>query len=160
MLKMPNKRLRHAGHPSPGDAVRLYVLNALCGADDVRKGYVGCYRDGDGPYGWIWYGTRWLPANLYTDGITHEQCAHAAGQAGYDVFALQTSGYCFMGRFSDVAQMPVKLDDATCSTTPCVDGVDCADWANKVYSIGASLIYQQFRCHVSAPCPSGLEHPV
>ncbi len=115
---------------------------ALCGADDVRKGYIGCFGDGDGPYGSApWGGSHTLLASLNTDGITHEQCAQAAGQAGYEVYALQGQGVCFMGTLADVAQMERTLDDATCSTTPCVAGIDCVPSVSKVYSIGGSTFH-------------------
>jgi hypothetical protein len=112
----------------------------MFGADDVRKGYKGCYADGDGPYETPpWGRSRTLPAALDTNGLTHEQCALAAAQAGYEVFALQASGYCFMGTLADVAEMKQKLYDSKCSTTPCVrvDGIGCIGMVNKVYSIGA-----------------------
>jgi hypothetical protein len=106
-------------------------------ADDVRKGYKGCFADGDGTYVTSpWGGNRALPAALNTNGFTHEQCAQAAAQAGYDVFAMQANGVCFMGTLADVAQMKQKLDDANCSTTLCVGGVGCVSLVNKVYSIG------------------------
>ncbi len=115
-----------------------------CPADDVRKGYKGCFSDGSGPYDAPpWGGGRTLPATLNTNGLTHEQCAQAAAQAGYDVFAMQASGYCFMGTLADVAQMKQKLDDATCNTLPCVGGNpnDCLGLVNKVYFIGAFSVY-------------------
>jgi hypothetical protein len=123
-----------------------HFLTGVFGADDVRKGYMGCYGDGDGPYTLTpSIASRTLPATLNTDGLTHEQCAQAAGQAGYDVFALQSSGFCFMGTFADVAQMKRKVADATCNTTPCVGGSGCINLVNKVYSLGASLIQQQLQ---------------
>jgi hypothetical protein len=109
---------------------------------------MGCYGDGDGPYKSIpGGGKRTLPAALNTGGLTHEQCAQAAGQAGYDVFALQSSGNCFMGTFGDVSQMSArrKLDDALCSATPCVAGTTCGGLVNKVYSIGASSSSKNWR---------------
>ncbi len=118
----------------------------MCGADDVRRSYKGCFADGDGPYTSM---NHTLPATLSMDGLTYEQCAQAAGQAGYDVFAIQTSGYCFMGKFDDVAQMKQKLDDATCSTTPCVGGIGCIQGVNKVYSSGASPTSHLLRYPVS-----------
>jgi hypothetical protein len=109
----------------------------LC-TDDVRKGYRGCYGDGDGPYTLTPGGAnRTLPATLNTDGLTHEQCAQAAGQAGYDVFALQASGSCFMGTIADVVKMKRTLPDATCSGIPCVAGTACGGMVNKVYLISA-----------------------
>ncbi len=57
------------------------------------------------------------------------------------MFALQGYGACFMGTLADVGQMTQKLDDATCSTTPCVGGVGCVEGVNKVYSIGASSMH-------------------
>jgi hypothetical protein len=111
---------------------------AMFGADDVRSGYKGCYADGNGPYGSeAWGGGRTLPVSLRTNGLTREQCALAAALAGYDVFAMQASGYCFMGNLADVAEMKQKLADSSCSTNPCVDGVGCIGWINTVYTIGA-----------------------
>ncbi len=80
-----------------------------------------------------------MPAALSTSGLTHEQCAHFAAQRNYEVFALQSQGYCFLGNLADVAQMKTRLFDAKCSTTPCaqVDGVGCIGMVNKVYAIGA-----------------------
>jgi hypothetical protein len=117
----------------------------MCGADDVRKGYRGCYADGDGPYpSAAWGGARTLPATLRTDGLTHEQCAVAAALGNYEVFAMQASGYCFMGTLADVAQMKRKLDDATCNTNPCVGGVGCIGWVNTVYTLGVSSFYRTY----------------
>jgi hypothetical protein len=105
-------------------------------ADDVQKGYKGCFNDTNGPYMTPpWGANHILPAALNTNGLTHEQCAQSAARAGYDVFALQGSGICFTGTLADVAQMKQKLDDATCSTAVCVG---CVGSVNKVYSIGAS----------------------
>jgi hypothetical protein len=115
----------------------------MSGADDVRKGYQGCFSDGDGPYTTLpWGSGRTLPAALDTNGFTHEQCALAAAQAGYDVYAMQSERYCFMGNLADVAQMKTKLDHTKCSTTPCVqvDGIGCIVMVNKVYSIGGCFM--------------------
>jgi hypothetical protein len=115
---------------------------AMFSADDVRKGYKGCYGDGDGPYKSLsWGGNRTLPATLNVYGLTHEQCAQAAGQAGYDIFSLQGQGFCFMGTLYDVSKMKRKLDDTICSTTPCVTGIGCVSWVSKIYSIGLFIIY-------------------
>jgi hypothetical protein len=73
--------------------------------------------------------------------MTHEQCAQAAARAGYEVFAMQYSGNCFMGTLADVAQMKWKLDDAKCNTIPCLSKDGCAGWTNRVYSIGACSAY-------------------
>ncbi len=70
-----------------------------------------------------------MPVSLFSNGLPIEQCAHAAVLANYEVFAMQSSGYCFMGTLADVAQMKTKLDDATCTTNP--------GWVNTVYTIGA-----------------------
>ncbi len=64
----------------------------------------------------------------------------AAGQAGYEVFALQSQGLCFMGTLADVSQMKQKLDDATCSAIPCVAGTGCVGLVNKVHLFGALLL--------------------
>ncbi len=74
-----------------------------------------------------------MPAYLFTGGLTIEQCAHAAALGNYEVFSMQSSGYCFMGTLADVAQMKRKLDDATCSTNP--------GWVNTVYMIGEPSAY-------------------
>ncbi len=108
-------------------------------ADDVRKGYKGCYSDRNGPYVMSIWGNypRTLPVALYVNELTHEQCAQAAGLAGYEVFALQGLGHCFMGTFADVDQMKQKFDDGVCNTTPCLVLDGCLGLVNKVYSIGA-----------------------
>jgi hypothetical protein len=116
----------------------------MCHADDVRKGYKGCFADGDGAYvASPWGGTRTLPAALNTNRLTHEQCALAAAQGGYEVYAMQASGYCFMGTLADVVQMKRKLDDSTCSTIPCLTEI-CLGMVNKVYSVGVPLT--SFNC--------------
>jgi hypothetical protein len=110
----------------------------LYDADDVRKGYKGCFADGDGAYVTPpWGGTRTLPAALNNNRFTHEQCALAALQAGYEVYAMQASGYCFMGTLADVVQMKQKLDDSRCTDIPCSEQVGCVGMVNKVYSFGA-----------------------
>ncbi len=85
-----------------------------------------------------------MPAALSTSGLTHEQCAQFAAQSNYEVFALQSHGYCFMGGLADVAQMKTKLFDAQCSTTPFtqLDGVGCISMVNKVYTVGAFPLLQ------------------
>jgi hypothetical protein len=110
---------------------------AMCGADDVRKGYKGCFADLDGPYTVPPYGGgRTMPVCLNTDRFTHEQCALAAAQGGFEVYAMQSSGFCCMGTLVDVVQAKTKLDDSRCSTTPCLNGVGCINIVNKFYSIG------------------------
>ncbi len=116
------------------------ICRDLPGADDVRRGYKGCFGDKEGPYTTPpWGSGRTLPGALNTNGFTHEQCALAAAQAGYEVYAMQSHKYCFMGNLADIAQLKTKLDDAKCSTTPCVqtDGIGCLGDVNKIYSIGA-----------------------
>ncbi len=73
-----------------------------------------------------------MPGYLFTNGLTIEQCAHAAALGNYEVFAMQVDGYCFMGTLADVAQMKRKLDDATCTTNPAS--------VNTVYTIGACAV--------------------
>jgi hypothetical protein len=103
-------------------------------AGDARRGYQGCFGDGDGPYDLPRRGGgRTLPATLNINGLTLEQCAQAAGAQAYEVFALQHSGYCFMGQRADLEAMTRKLDNDTCSTTPCLNGVGCLPMVNKVY---------------------------
>jgi hypothetical protein len=115
----------------------LPICMAMCAADDVRKGYKGCFADQHGPYNVPpWGSSRTMPACLNTNGFSHEQCALAAAQAGYEVYAMQSSGFCCMGTLVDVVQTKTKLDDSRCSTTPCLAGVGCFDMINKVYSIG------------------------
>jgi hypothetical protein len=111
-------------------------------ADDVRRGYKGCFGDGEGPYS-SWGYSRTLPATLSSTGFTHEQCAQAAALPGYEVYALQVEGYCFMGTLDDVAQMKRKLDDSICSTTPCSGSgaVGCVGLVNKVYTVGGSFMF-------------------
>jgi hypothetical protein len=123
---------------------------------DVRKGYIGCYGDGDGPYVYAALPSgngRTLPTALTTNGLKHEQCAHYAAQAGYEVFALQATGWCLMGTLGDVAQMKRKLDDVSCSTVPClqVNNVTCRDQVNKVYLLGA---FQDTPLAIHPECPA------
>lgn len=112
---------------------------ATCGADDVRKSYMGCFDDNDGPYNVPpWLGSHTLPACLNTNGFTLEQCALAAAQAGYEVYSIQASGYCCMGPLTDAVQMKTKYDDSECTTIPCYNGVGCINLVHKVYVVGAS----------------------
>jgi hypothetical protein len=129
----------------------------MCGADDVRKGYKGCFADLNGPYTVPpWEGSsRMLPKALNTNGFTHEQCALAAAQAGYEVYAMQASGFCFMGTLVDVVQTKTKLDDSRCSTTPCLAGVGCFSLINKVYSLGTPC-----RCFSNAGTATDTLQPV
>jgi hypothetical protein len=104
--------------------------------------YQGCFKDGSGPYNTFpWGSTRTLPAALNTDGFTIEQCARAAALRGFEVFAIQATGYCFMGTLEDVARMTQRLDDGSCSNIPCVGDGNCDGWINKVYSIGAHSLF-------------------
>jgi hypothetical protein len=104
--------------------------------------YQGCFQDGSGPYEVRpWGSGRSLPAALSMTGITVEQCGQAAGVRGFEVFAVQEQGICFMGTLAHVAQMKQKLDDAACSTIPCAAGNGCTTKVNKVYSIGATFLY-------------------
>ncbi len=131
------------------------------GPDDVRKGYQGCFGDGDGQYNTApWGSGRNLPAALNTDGFTLEQCAQAAGAGAYDVFAMQASGYCFLGQLADVGTMKRRLDNAFCMTTPCLNGIDCVGMVNKVFwfssRMGPALVLLHiepmlliFWCHTS-----------
>jgi hypothetical protein len=113
-----------------------FLRTSVFYADDVRKGYKGCFGDGDGPYVTSpWGGGRTLPAALNTNGLTHEQCALSAALANFEVFGMQANGYCFMGTLADVAQMKQKLDDATCNSIPCTS---CNGNVNRVYSTGLS----------------------
>jgi hypothetical protein len=105
-------------------------------ADNPRKGYKGCYADGGGPYSSPWGGGRTLPAYLFTGGLTIEQCAHAAALGNFEVFAMQYTGYCFLGTLADVAHMERKLDDATCTTNP--------GMVNRVYTVGKRSVSQTF----------------
>jgi hypothetical protein len=75
-----------------------------------------------------------LPAYLPTDGFTIEQCAYAAALGNYEVYAMQLTGFCFMGTLADVAQMKQKLDDTICTTNP--------PSVNTVYTVGACSVYR------------------
>ncbi len=109
----------------------------VCAAD-VRKGYKGCFADNDGPYDVPPYGGRHtLPACMDTNRLTHEQCALAAAQAGYEVYAMQWYGNCCMGTLADVVQMKTQLDESRCPTVPCYNGVGCIPEVHKVYTLGA-----------------------
>jgi hypothetical protein len=122
-------------------------------ADDISKGYVGCFRDGDGPYVTPpWGGGRTLPAALTSNGFTLEQCAQAAADSEYAVFAMQASRYCFMGRQTDLAAFTTKLDNATCNTTPCLNGVGCVGMVNKAYWLTART-WPAFPDAAHYPCP-------
>jgi hypothetical protein len=97
--------------------------------------YQGCFQDSSGPYD----GGNTLPDALNTNGVTIDQCARAAGLRRFDVFALQGSGLCFMGKLADLARIASteKLAESSCSRIPCAIGVECTARINKVYSIGA-----------------------
>jgi hypothetical protein len=91
----------HAQQPSILSVSIVNIVESLTSAfshpDDVRKGYKGCFADGVGPYVTALGSGRTLPTGFYTKGVTHEQCAQYAAQAGYEVFALQDRGFCFTG---------------------------------------------------------------
>ncbi len=74
-----------------------------------------------------------MPDTLSTNGLTLEQCARAEGINAYEVFAMQHSGYCFMGSRADLDAIKTKLENAACSTTPCLNGVGCLDRVSKAY---------------------------
>jgi hypothetical protein len=117
----------------------VLAMFLMCGADDVRKSYMGCFSENDGSY--IvppWGGGHTLPACLNTNGFTLEHCALAAAQAGYEVYSIQDSGYCCMGTITDVLQMKTKYEESRCTTIPCYNGVGCIVRVHKVYVVGAS----------------------
>jgi hypothetical protein len=111
----------------------------MCGADDLRKTYMGCFNDNDGLYNVPpRLGSHTLPACLNTDGFTLEQCALNAAQAGYEVYCIQASRYCCMGPMTDAVQMKTKYDDSQCTTIPCYNEAGCINLVHKVCVVGAS----------------------
>jgi hypothetical protein len=99
--------------------------------------YLGCFKEEaqSSPYG---NGLRALPVFLSRSGAwTVDQCAVAARDKGYPVFALQGYGLCFMGALADVSKMIAaskKTSDDSCSALPCAQaGASCPASLNKVY---------------------------
>ncbi len=100
--------------------------------------YVGCYTDGYGPYT-IDGNTRTFPARFGGNGVSVDECAVAARDGGYTVFALQYYGQCFLGSMMDVAELNAasqRIADSMCLNVPCVlPDEDCSGWINKVFSL-------------------------
>jgi hypothetical protein len=110
------------------------------GAGGPGYTYVGCYNDGSGPYSVDGY-ARTFPVWLGSGtGLSVDECAAVAQNRGYQVFALQYFGECFLGSLADVAAMDaasLKTTDATCDVIPCVDrNIFCPGMTNKVFWLG------------------------
>jgi hypothetical protein len=96
--------------------------------------YVGCYKEGSGPYP---IGQRAFPVSVIGAGVSVEECAVAARHRGYPIFALQWYNECFMGSVADLAKMNAasqKTTDVSCGLIPCNPfATSCPGWLNKVY---------------------------
>ncbi len=105
------------------------------GAGPLGYTYLGCYTDWGGRYG-----GRTFPDLL--DGgryVSVDECAAAARDKGYQVFALEWYGECFLGSFADVAAMDaalLKKADDGCQSIPCAAGGPCPGWTLKVFFFG------------------------
>jgi hypothetical protein len=121
----------------------MMVAWAPCAGPPVYT-YVGCYADGSGgPYEYA-HGQRTLPVLASGDGgLSMDECAAAARDRGYPVFALQWRGDCFMGSVADVAKMNAasqKLADSACLLIPCdQSAASCPGYINKVFLIEGML---------------------
>jgi hypothetical protein len=120
------------------------VFCGLLGAGSPGYTYLGCFKDmvQGAPYG---DGFRGLPFNPFRSaGWTVDQCAVAARDRGYPVFALQHTLDCFMGTIADVAKMASqKTTDDACSGLPCTQpGVPCPLSLNKVYFLEGTSDFQ------------------
>jgi hypothetical protein len=89
---------------------------------------------------------RTLPQGLDgRTGVRVDECAAAARDRGFPLFALQGKGQCFFGSVADVARIPAsqKLADAACNDLPCpASAAICPATTNKVYFlIGTHILY-------------------
>jgi hypothetical protein len=122
---------------------KSFVHHSAAGSPEYT--YIGCFKEEaqNSPYG---NGLWALPVSLTSSaGWTVDQCAVAARDKGYPVFALQGYGLCFMGAVADVAKMIAaskKTTDNACSALPCAQaGTSCPPSLNKVYFIGGNAMF-------------------
>jgi hypothetical protein len=100
-------------------------------------------------------GRQTLPIVLdkYRTGVGVDECAAAARNRGFPVFALQGFGQCFFGSMADVARLQAtqRLSDASCSNFPCPgSAAACPKNINKVYFlIGARNLSNKI-CRISS----------
>jgi hypothetical protein len=85
-------------------------------------------------------GTRTLPQVLdkFRTGVSFDECAAAARNRGFPVFALQGYGQCFFGSMADVARLEAsqKLADASCINLPCpASATACTGKVNKIFTV-------------------------
>jgi hypothetical protein len=115
------------------------VFTAYCGvigAGSPGYTYLGCFRDvlQGSPYGDG--GDRAFPVLLFSR-WTVDQCAAAARDRGFPVFAIQFRHDCWLGTVADVAKMIAasqKTTDAACEPLPCAEGsATCPASLNKAY---------------------------
>jgi hypothetical protein len=70
-------------------------------------------------------------------GVGMDDCARAARNRGFPVFALQGEGLCFFGSMADVARLQAtqrNLSDALCNDLPCAaSAATCRGRTNKGY---------------------------
>jgi hypothetical protein len=105
--------------------------------------YLGCYKDWGGPYTNIDTRGRTFPVWIGYDMSTRrwrrvsvDECAAAARDRGYQVFALQWYGACFLGSLADVAVMHGR-PGGICQDVPCAPSQQsCPGWTNKVFLLG------------------------
>lgn len=101
--------------------------------------YLGCYWDKSGPYQ-LGDVQRNLPALVEGRAdFSMAECAAAARDRGYAVFALQYFGQCFLGSVADVTRMDgasLKVPDDMCVNVPCViSGSPCNGLFNRAFSL-------------------------
>ncbi len=120
----------------------------LCATGLPGYTYLGCFKEEaqSSPYG---NGLHSLPVSLTRSGAwTVGQCAVAARDRGYPVFALQGYGLCFISAVADVAKMIVASKNTTddaCLALPCAQaGASCPPSLNKVYFLEGNAILQSF----------------
>ncbi len=97
--------------------------------------YLGCYDDGSiRPYA---DGQQTFPKSLTRAGMSELDCAVAARDGGYAVFAIQDYGKCSLGSLADIARQDAaskRIDDESCARIPCpVDDTQCRLSVNKVF---------------------------
>jgi hypothetical protein len=98
--------------------------------------YQGCYNDLGGPY----TNGRTLPQvpDKFRTGVSLDECAAAARNRGFAVFALQGYGQCFFGSMADVASISSsqRLSDGSRNSLPCPASLaaGCPRNINKVYA--------------------------
>jgi hypothetical protein len=113
----------------------------ITGGGPAGYTYLGCYHDanfdGRGPTFPVWVGYDTSTGTWRYSSV--DECAAAARDRGYQVFALQWYGTCFLGSLADVAAMDaaaLKRADDICQPVPCPPYSQCPGWTNKVFLLG------------------------